>query len=164
MKKDTFNKINEETQDCKKIGNGINLTGYKAAIDLMQQIIDTLYFNFQKGSSEGNVEENQMTFFNSSDLAIVEENMFNSGELEQTTYYNVVEQFKMMRNLHFADAYNIIDDIEKSYSRTNKTTMIFSVISICFSSGLLIIKLTYLNQVVEKVVEIFKKNITQYIR
>ena len=57
------------------------------------------------------------------------------------------------------------------YFPTTNITMIFSVISICFSSGLLlvmiltiIIKLTYLNKVVEKVVEIFKKNITQYIR
>lgn len=87
------------------------------------------------------------------------------------TLSKIINMFKMMRNLHFADAYNIIDDIEKSYTRTNNITMIFSVISICFSSGLLlvmiltiIIKLTYLNKVVEKVVEIFEKNITQYIR
>lgn len=29
------NKLNEEVKECRKIGNGINLTDYKTVIDLM---------------------------------------------------------------------------------------------------------------------------------
>lgn len=42
-----INKLNEEVKECRKIGNGINLTGYKTAIDLMQQILDNLYYNYK---------------------------------------------------------------------------------------------------------------------
>ena len=77
--------------------------------------MDNLYYNY-KTITYLKAEDKKIKYLSSSNLNLIAENIY-----------------KMLRNLHFADVYLIIDDSNNSYKNTNKITLIFSIVSISFS-------------------------------
>ena len=141
-------KFSSLVSDCRKLGNGINLSGYKTGIDLMLQILNTLYYNFKLSTSENKIKN----FLQDPDLVTIIDNLL-----------------IMIRTLHFADSFLVIDDIENSYKKSHNIKVIFSIISICFSCGIIlgmliviILRLDEYNRVLEKIVLIFEKIVSNY--
>ena len=145
-----YNALSSEVSMCRKIGNGVNLSGYKTAIDLMLELVNTNYYNFNAGKKETRQEE----FLKDSDLKMVMENMMN-----------------VIRKLHFADSFSSIRDVNKSYIKGHEVKIVFSIISICFSCGIIlgmllviVSKLDFYNNFVGQIVELIDKAMRKTIK
>ena len=107
-----LSKVSQVVEQCRKIGNGLNLSGYTVALDLMLQQLNYLYYTFKVSDHS----TRQLSFLQSEDLTVLENNIINQ-----------------VINLQYANAYITRDDILHTYQVIHKTKLIFSVISICFS-------------------------------
>lgn len=107
-----LSRVSQEVRECRKIGNGINLSGYTVSLDLMLQQLNYLYCTFKASDNS----TRQLWFLQSEDLIILEDNIINQ-----------------VINLQYANAYITRDDILHTYQVVHKTKLIFSVISICIS-------------------------------
>ena len=143
--------MNEEAKQCREVGNGMNLNGYKAGIDLMLQQLDTLYLTFTY--EETNYEARQWAFLKSSDLKIIEDNLLN-----------------VIRSLHFANSFLVIEDINNSYDTIHRVKIFFSISSIGISCiiisiilFILLFKLDYYNEVLAEIVLTFDKTMINYV-
>ena len=146
-----LSKVNEEAKQCRQVGNGMNLNGYKAGLDLMLQQLDTLYLTFTY--EETNYEARQWAFLKSSDLKIIEDNLLN-----------------VIRSLHFADSFLVIEDINNSYDTIHRVKIYFSIASIGISCVIisiilfiLLFKLDYYNEVLAEIVLTFDKTMINYV-
>ena len=140
-------------KECRELGNGINLSGYQAALDLMLELLSSRYYSF-KVSDEGDddVVDKQSAFLESEDMFIIEENILN-----------------VLRTLHIADSYSAIEDVEKSYHDSHNVKIIFLVVSICFCSGIImvmilviIIKFSFYINIISEIGRVFEKAIQNY--
>ena len=145
-----YNALSSEVAICRKIGNGVNLSGYKTAIDLMLELVNTNYYNFNAGKKESRQEE----FLKDEDLNMVMENMMN-----------------VIRKLHFADSFSSIRDVNGSYIKGHEVKIVFSIISICFSCGIILLmllviisKLDFYNDFVGQIVELVEKAMRKTVK
>ena len=142
--------MSQEAHQCRQVGNGMNLSGYNSGLDLMIQLLQNLYFTFK--NEETNFEERQKTFLESEDLKIIEENLLN-----------------VIRSLHFADSFLVIDDINNSYMTIHAIKVGFSVASIVLTCVVIlgiiltvISKLDYYNEVCTDIVNMFDRALKNY--
>ena len=113
------------------------------------QLLNTMYFNFKMSEESNKIK----TFLQEEDLITIIDNLL-----------------IMIRTLHFADSFLvIINDIEKSYKKSHRVKVIFSIISICFSCGvilgmllIIIFRLDEYNTVIDKIVLIFEHIVNNY--
>ena len=142
-------------KECRELGNGINLSGYQAALDLMLELLSSHYYSFKvsdEGDNGDNVVDKQSAFLESEDMFIIEENILN-----------------VLRTLHIADSYSAIEDVEKSYHDSHNVKIIFLVVSICFCSGIImimilviIIKFSFYINIISEIGRVFEKAIQNY--
>ena len=142
--------ITREAKQCRTVGNGMNLNGYNAGMDLMLLLLQNLYYTFK--NEEDNPEERQKTFLMSDDIKIIEENLLN-----------------VIRSLHFADSFLVIEDINNSYHSIHRIKIIFSLLSIGLTGivilsilVLVVIKLEYYNYVLTEIVTMFDRALKNY--
>ena len=142
--------ISTEAHQCRVVGNGMNLSGYNAGMDLMIQLLETLYYSFKNEGAGDN--ERQKTFLMSDDIKIIEENLLN-----------------VIRSLHFADSFLVIEDINDSYNTIHSIKVYFSIISIILSCVVIlcillivIFKLNYYNDVCTEIVIMFDRALNNY--
>ena len=142
--------ITREAKQCRTVGNGMNLNGYNAGMDLMLLLLQNLYYTFK--NEEDNPEERQMMFLQSDDIKIIEENLLN-----------------VIRSLQFADSFLVIEDINNSYHSIHQLKIFFSIASIILSCvvmfGILVTvinKLDYYNEVCTEIVNMFDKALKNY--
>lgn len=141
--------LNSEAKQCRTVGNGMNLNGYKSGIDLMLQQLHNLYYSFK---SQNATEIRQLDFLQASDLEIIEDNLLN-----------------VVRSLHIADSFLVIDDINNSYHSIHQVKVYFSVASIgmiCLVIFgvlcIIVIRIDYLNYVTREIVKIFDNSMKNY--
>ena len=142
--------MSDEAKQCRTVGNGMNLNGYNAGMDLMLLLLQNLYYTFK--NEEDNPEERQKTFLMSDDIKIIEENLLN-----------------VIRSLHFADSFLVIEDINNSYHSIHRIKIIFSLLSIGLTGivilsilVLVVIKLEYYNYVLTEIVTMFDRALKNY--
>ena len=142
--------MSDEAKQCRTVGNGMNLNGYNAGMDLMLLLLQNLYYTFK--NEEDNPEERQMMFLQSDDIKIIEENLLN-----------------VIRSLQFADSFLVIEDINNSYHSIHQLKIFFSIASIILSCvvmfGILVTvinKLDYYNEVCTEIVNMFDKALKNY--
>ena len=63
---DYYNKVFKSIKKCRTIGNGINLSGYTIALNLMIQQLNHLYYNFIIGDKDAR----QINFLQDKDLLL----------------------------------------------------------------------------------------------
>ena len=143
--------ITREAKQCRTVGNGMNLNGYNAGMDLMLLLLQNLYYTFK--NEEDNPEERQMMFLQSDDIKIIEENLLN-----------------VIRSLQFADSFLVIEDINNSYDTIHRVKIFFSIASIGISCVIisiilfiLLFKLDYYNEVLAEIVLTFDKTMINYV-
>jgi hypothetical protein len=143
-----FDEWNSLVQECRNVGSGINLSGYRMGLDLMLEQLSTNYYNFKLSSSSSRQEE----FLANLDIGIIVRNVLN-----------------VLRTLHIANSYSSIEDVEESYSSSRDTKILFSIVSICYSSGfilvmivVMIIKFDFYISIINEIGNIFEKSIQNY--
>ena len=141
--------LNKEARQCRIVGNGMNLNGYKSGIDLMLQQLQNLYYTF-KNQNKNAIR--QLDFLQSSDIEIIEDNLLN-----------------VVRSLHFADSFLVIEDINNSYHSIHQVKIYFSVASIgmiclvIFGTLFIVVcRIDYLNYVALEIVKTFDNSIKNY--
>lgn len=143
-----YTTLNTAIRQCRKVGNGINLSGEKVALDLMQLQLANSYFGFIENDSPNR----QLEFLSDSNVVVIEENFLYS-----------------LQYLHFTDAFLVIEDISGTYSESHSLKVFFSFISIFLSSGVIlgviafaVAKMEHYNSVVSDIVKMFEKAIKKY--
>lgn len=146
--KEFFVHLNQATEKCESIGNGVNLNGYSASADFMQQQMTNNYFSFIESKSP----DRQIEFLNNTDLLTIEENFI-----------------YVFQYLHLSDAFLIIDDVYNTYDVSHGWKVFFSVASICFSGGfifvmmlIIITKMDNYNSVLREIVKMFENSMKKY--
>ena len=116
----------------------------------MIQLLENLYYSFKNEGAGDN--ERQKTLLMSDDIKIIEENLLN-----------------VIRSLHFADSFLVIEDINDSYNTIHSIKVYFSVISIILSCVVIlcillivIFKLNYYNDVCTEIVIMFDRALNNY--
>jgi hypothetical protein len=148
---DFIKEWNGLVKECRQLGNGINLSGYQAALDLMLELLSSHYYSFKVSDDDDDVNK-QSAFLESEDMFIIEENILN-----------------VLRTLHIADSYSAIEDVEKSYHDSHNVKIVFLVVSICFCSGIImvmilviIIKFSFYINIISEIGRVFEKAIQHY--
>lgn len=147
---DFYLHVSSSVSKCRKIGNGMNLSGYKISADLMLLQLTNNYFGFLESTSE-----NRYTYFLSNkNLVDIEENLI-----------------YVFQYLHFTDAFLIIGDISNSFQNAHTVKIIYSTVSILIVViiifGILNIifkKMDYYDSVVSNIVKMFEKAILKYVK
>ena len=136
-----FEKLNKEASKCLRIGNGINKSGYKTALDVMIQQLVNKYDNFYKSESSAK----QISFLQDDNILIIQNNVVN-----------------VLRALHLVDSFSVIQDIKNSYLQNYNKKIIFSVVSIALSLAIIflvyltiLIKFLYYINIIQEVIKIF---------
>lgn len=135
--------LSDRVQNCRTVGNGLNMSGHNSAVDLFLQQLTNLYSKFKKGPSS----TRQLTFFKEPDLIWIEDNVLN-----------------VFRHVQFADAYSVIDDIEYSYRLNNKKKVSFSITSIIFSAVIIMSLFLIINYKFDSTITILKSFVDSFDR
>lgn len=136
-----FKKLNKEASHCSRIGNGINKSGYKTALDVMMQQLVNKYDNFYKSK----LSTKQISFLQDDNILIIQNNVVN-----------------VLRALHFVDSFSVIKDIKNSYLQNYNKKIFFSVVSIAFTLAIIFIvyltflfKFLYYINILQEVINLF---------
>ena len=135
--------LSDRVQNCRTVGNGLNMSGHNSAVDLFLQQLTDLYSKFKKGPNA----TRQLTFFKEPDLIWIEDNVLN-----------------VFRHVQFANAYSVIDDIEYSYRLNNKKKVSFSITSIIFSAVIIMSLFLIINYKFDSTINILKSFVDSFER
>lgn len=141
----TINEILKEASGlveyCRKLGNGINLSGATIALDLYMQQLETMY---QETAELEGTDENIETYLKSNML-------FTLGTNIQTT----------MKYFHLVEHYLVNQDMSKAVSSKQKSIIIFSIISILFCLFLVVFVLIIMVKKIDEYIMIIHKTANQ---
>ena len=141
----TINEMLEEASGlveyCRKLGNGINLSGATIALDLYMQQLETMY---KETNELENTNENIETYLKSDML-------FTLGTNIQTT----------MKYFHLVEHYLVNQDMSKSVNSRQKSIIIFSIISILFCLLLVVFVLVIMVKKMDEYIMIIHETANQ---
>lgn len=145
---DYFNKVSKSVKKCRTIGNGINLSGYTIALDLMIQQLNHLYYTFIVGDKDAR----QINFLQDKDLLVIQANLLHQ-----------------IINLQYANSYMTRDDVINTYNANYRLKLILSIFSVVFSCGVIMTmiaisftKLENFNLNLKNFLDTFEKSVNNY--